>query len=93
MTPDETGQRQRIIDSLEPLFQRAREKGLWFRSNYQGFHFSPKEFRERLAKGECCWGPVNWELIDPNTLLKDEALEAKKVREHNVEIRKRMYDR
>ena len=64
-----------ILDSLEPLFTEAKAKGLFFRSNYQGFLLSPDELRKEHANGRLIWGPVNWELVDPRT--KSEELKEK----------------
>lgn len=67
-----------IIDSLEPLFDKAHKERKWFRSNYQGMYFSPKELREHLTKGKFVWGPVNWCLVDPPPFrdLEAERVEA-----------------
>ena len=83
-------EREKILKSLEPLFAEAEAKGLWFRSHYQGIALSPKEMRAEHAKGRLIWGRVNWELIDPKTLLRDEKKELDNIRKHNEGILKRV---
>lgn len=58
-------ERAKIILSLEPLFDKARAEGLWFFSTYQDLWFSPDELQEQHELGQFIWGPVNWQLIDP----------------------------
>lgn len=79
-----------ILESLEPLFREATAKKLWFRCHYQGIIFTPQELRKEHAQQKFCWGPVNWELIDPKKLLKDEEKELAAIRRHNDEIKQRM---
>lgn len=82
--------KEEILEGLKPLFERAEREGLWFRSHYQGITFSPHELRKEHAKGSFLWGACNWELIEPKVLMKDEAIEAAKVKQHNDEILARM---
>lgn len=60
--------KESIIESLQPLFWEATQKGLWFHCNYQDMWFSPKELRAAQAKGNFVWGPVNWTLKPPQAL-------------------------
>ena len=62
---DPDGVRAQICESMAPLFEKAEKEGLWFRSPYQDLWFSPAELKAHQAKGNFCWGPVNWELRDP----------------------------
>lgn len=59
-----------IIESLEPLFEEAERKKLWFYCQSQGVWFSPKELRKAHAEGCFVWGPVNWTLSDPQVRLR-----------------------
>lgn len=83
-------EKQTILEELEFLIKEAEEKGWWLRSHYQQLEFSPRELRESNAQGRFIWGPVNWELIDPKTLLKDEEKELHSLRKHNATIEHRM---
>lgn len=56
---------KKIQEMLRPMFEEAVREKKWFLCTYQGMEFSPKELRDRQAKGELNWGPVNWRLIDP----------------------------
>lgn len=83
-------EREAILKTLEPLFERAEKEGLWFHCGYQDLWFSPKELRENQANGRFVWGLPNWELRNP--LEKIESLERLK---SNIdgqirEIQKRM---
>lgn len=75
---------------LEPLIQEAEKKGLWLETTYQAISFSPKELRENLANGRFLWGPVNWRLINPESLMRDEPAEFAKIKKYNQSIAKRM---
>lgn len=61
--------RERILESLEPLFQEAEEKGLWFYTEYQSLWFSPKELRKQHEKGRFLLSPVSWRLRAPYVRL------------------------
>lgn len=82
--------RKHILELLEPMFEQAERESLWFRSNYQGVSFSPTELRKEQAQGRLIWGPVNWTLFNPETLLKNAEREYDKAIEHNAEIWKRI---
>jgi hypothetical protein len=60
-----------IIKGLEPLFERAEKKGLWFENSSNDVILSPKELREHHAQGTFIWGASSWELVDPKKHLKD----------------------
>lgn len=63
--------REAVIESMRPLFERADREGLWFYMNYQGIWISPDELRAAHAGDRFLWGAVNWELRDPEELIKD----------------------
>lgn len=75
---------------MQPMLDEAESKGLWFYCDYQGINKSPKEIREEWKNGSYRWGPVNWRLIDPKTLLKDEEKEIQKIINYNKQIKGRM---
>lgn len=69
-----------IIASLQPLFEEARSKKLWFHSNYQDLWFSPTELLEAQMQGKFIWSAENWQLRNPNEHIlylgaKKEAIE------------------
>jgi 3-mercaptopyruvate sulfurtransferase SseA len=59
-----------ILDSLEPLFKEAEEKGLWFFCGYQGLWFKPSDLKQLQKEGRFIWGKTNWSLLDPNERTK-----------------------
>lgn len=74
----ETG---KVIESLEPLFKKAEEEGLWFFCSYQQLWFSPKQLRNAHSEGRFLWGALNWSLRDPQEKLaelKEEISTAKR---------------
>lgn len=77
-------------EAMEPLIKEAERKGLWLRSHYQHISFSPKELRAEMATGNFRWGPINWELIDPATLMRDPDAEFKAAKQHNDILEKRI---
>ena len=76
--------REKILASLEPLFQEAERTGKWFYSNYQGLWFSPEQLREHHKNGRFIWGAVNWTLRDPKEKLI-ELLDHKETIEREIE--------
>ena len=76
-----------ILASLQPLFEEAEEKGLWFfhESTEAGEVWcSPEYLRLQQTKGEMVWAPEHWELRSPaayakKLLMQTEAL----VKEYN----------
>lgn len=69
--------REDALKSLEPLFERAKREGLWFFCSYQAMWFSPKELRQAHSEGRFIWGAANWELRNPNDLVKEAEVEAR----------------
>lgn len=57
--------REAIIAGLEPLFEQAKAKSLWFYSSYQRLWFSPAELQAEHKDGKFIWGAVNWQLRAP----------------------------
>lgn len=78
------------VELLEPLIKQAEREGKWLLCSYQGITFSPKELREENAKGNFRWGPVNWRLFDPKTLLRDPEKARLEAVKHNDEIERRI---
>ena len=61
-------ERQAILMSLQPLFEEAEARGLWFfhESNEAGQVWcSPEYLRLRQAEGELIWAPEHWQLRSP----------------------------
>ena len=67
-----------LTDSLQPLFEEAEEKGLWFYGAYHGLWLSPAGLREEHRKGRLRWGAVNWKLRDPKERLEELRRDAAK---------------
>jgi len=76
--------RKEILDSLEPMYKEAEEKGLWFHCSYQDLWFSPSELRKAQSKGRFIWGKKNWKLRTPEELIKNHEIASKN---HNKEIK------
>jgi MoxR-like ATPase len=74
-------EKQRILEGLKPLFEKARKEKLLFRSYYQSLIFIPDELEKAQAEGRFVWGPSNWELVHPGNIkaaLEDEIDTAKR---------------
>ncbi len=67
-----TVEKEKIIESMMPLFNEAIEKKLWFYCSYQGLWFSPRQLFESMHKGSFCWGPPNWTLREPIEFIKEK---------------------
>ena len=82
-----TVQEHAILASLQPLFEEADEKGLWFfhESNEAGEVWcSPEFLRVQHKKGELIWAPEHWELRSPAAYLKKLIMQAEAtVKEYN----------
>ncbi len=66
-------QEQAIILSLEPLFEEAEAKGLWFfhESSEAGEVWcSPEFLKLEQSRGRLIWAPEHWELRSPTGYLK-----------------------
>ena len=75
-------QEQAIVMSLEPLFEEATAKGLWF------FHesieagevwCSPEYLRLQQSKGKLVWAPEHWELRSPTGYIKTLRIKAEEL--------------
>ena len=75
--------REEILDSLETMYNEAEEKGLWFHCSYQDLWFSPSELIKAQSEGRFIWGKKNWELRNPEELIK---LHKSAIKNHNKEI-------
>lgn len=82
-------EKDEVLKSLEPLFEKAEKEGLYFVSNYQQIWFSPKELKEKHDNNSFLWGAVNWQLRDPSeeTERLKEAVEYAKEQLINWETR------
>lgn len=80
----------KIIESLQPLFDKARAEGLWFLCTYEGLWFSPDELEALQKKGQFVWGPVNWRLTTPIVRLKELEREAESAAALADDFRKRL---
>ena len=80
-------EKQAILTSLQPLFQEAEEKGLWFfhKSDQAGKIWrSPGYLRLKQSEDEYIWSPEYWELLNPGRYLDGLRVQAEsKVLEFN----------
>jgi hypothetical protein len=68
-----TIQAKAIILSLQPLFNKAEEEGLWFfhdSKDYEEVWVSPEYLRLMQSQGELLWSPEHWELRSPMGYMK-----------------------
>lgn len=88
---------EHVVQMLQPMLQHATANGLWLKSIHGDICVSPDEMRKKHANNELCWGPNNWELINPKDLIINipERLEAleEELSIHNEDIIKRMGSR
>ena len=63
--------REEILKSLEPLFNEAEQKGLWFYCSYEQMWFTPKELKQMHSEDRFIWGEDNWELRNPNEGIRE----------------------
>ncbi len=54
-----------IRETLRPLLRKARDEGKWLWCGYQSLWFSPDELDAQHNEGNFLWGPINWELRNP----------------------------
>lgn len=83
-------EKEKILQSLEPLFERAKRNKLWFHCGYQDLWFSPQELRAEQANGRFIWGPVNWNLRSPYELINELKTEIKKSEQTIDKLRQRI---
>lgn len=57
--------RRTILDSLTPLFNRARKEKLWFWNRSTNVWFSPSQLVVEWKRHRYIWGPDHWTLRDP----------------------------
>ena len=72
-------ERQAILMSLQPLFEEAEARSLWFfhESNEAGQVWcSPEYLRLQQVKGELIWAPEHWELRSPKGYMNGLKLKA-----------------
>lgn len=75
---------------MKPLIERAKKEGKWLRCSYQDIWFSPSELENAQADGKFRWGPVNWDLFDPNDKVRSLELEIENKKRSLEEFKKRM---
>ena len=71
---------QAIIASLQPLFEEAQEKGLWFFHNSpdgEELWMSPEFLKLKQSHGEHVMAPEHWELRNPSGYMKKLHADAK----------------
>jgi hypothetical protein len=60
-----------IIELMKPMIAEARAKGFWLCSTYQRLWFSPDQLELVMSAGKFCWGPANWQILNPIDRLKE----------------------
>ena len=53
------------------MIDSAEKQGLWMFCQYQALWFSPQELRKAQSEGRFRWGPVNWEVRDPQERMAE----------------------
>lgn len=56
--------------TMEELIRKALAENKWLWCRYQDLWFKPNELAEAQANGKFRWGPVNWEMRDPQERIK-----------------------
>lgn len=79
-----------VQDSMVDMFKEAEEKKLWFFSQYQQIWLSPDELRKYQENRRFRWGPVNWQLRDPQEYLDQLDKEIKHLQEKRELIREKI---
>lgn len=75
-------QEQAIMRSLEPLFEEATAKGLWFfhESKEAGEVWcSPEFLKLEQSRGRLVWAPEHWELRSPTGYIKSLRVRAEQL--------------
>lgn len=57
--------RLQIMESLAPLFKRAKDEKLWFWNKSLNLWFAPSKLVEQIKSGNYIWGPDHWTLRSP----------------------------
>jgi hypothetical protein len=87
-------EREAAIQALQPMLHHATINGLWLKRSNDGMCFSPAEIHQKNNNNELCWGPLHWELINPQTLIINVPAKLKEIEEklskHNEDIIQRM---
>lgn len=60
---------EEIRKSLQPLMQEARDKGFWMHCPYSNIWMTPDELDVEHDSYRLLWGPVNWQVKDPQELV------------------------
>lgn len=84
------GLKEDIIAELQPLFEEAEEKGLWFFTPYQKKWFSPQELRHEHENNRFLLCAINWELRYPNERLEELKQQKNSIENEIRRFRKRM---
>ena len=87
-------EREIAIQALQPMLYHAQTNNLWLKRIHDGECFSPMEISAKHNNNELCWGPLHWELINPQTLIINVPAKLKEIEEklskHNEDLIVRM---
>ena len=84
------GRKAGIIESLQPLFTKARAEGLWFVSSYQECWFAPDELEAKHKEDLFLWGPLNWRLEDPEKMINQLKLKIEQAEVDRLQFENRV---
>ena len=82
--------KEMIIDTLQPLFEKAKREGLWFYSPSQDLWIAPEELEIEQKRGRLVWGAINWILKNPQERLNDFDYELSQLNYERNEFLKRV---
>lgn len=62
---------EKVVKALQPLFEKANKKELWFYNQNMDIWFSPQELKKYQDEGRFLWGPDSWQLRSPNERIAE----------------------
>ena len=58
-------------EMMNLMIDSAEKQKMWMFCQYQALWFSPQELRKAQAEGRFRWGPVNWQIRDPQERMAE----------------------
>lgn len=79
----------KVYEPLVELIEQAKQEGKYLHCAYQDICFTPFELEDLNHQGRFCWGPVNWQLVTPDSLVADEQRMLRGVQKSIIRIEQR----